>query len=110
MKIIENPNPVSVHINTFTCDKCSCKFECTDDEIKHESYSDANGRIGGTHFWSSTSYIDCPNCGERIVVARKSGYGSSVIGDQHVTEDWSLVAEGNPDNVDNAIKEIINAK
>lgn len=105
MRIIENPNPVSVHINTYTCDKCSCKFECTDDEIKHDYWSDAAryGTIGGTHFWRSTSYVDCPNCGERIVVSRKYGYGSSVIGDQHVTEDWSLIAEGNPDNVDNTI-------
>jgi hypothetical protein len=70
---------------------------------------DADGRLGGTHHWSSTSYVDCPNCGERIVVARKSGYGSSMIGDQHVTEDWSGI-EGNPDDLSDTIKNIINTK
>ncbi len=91
MRIIENPNPVSVHINTFTCDKCSCKFECTDDEIKHESYSDANGRLGGTHHWSHTAYIDCPNCGEKIVISRQSGYDSSMIDDCHIIEDYNII-------------------
>ncbi len=109
MKIIENPNPVSVHINTFTCNKCSCKFECTDNEIKIKHESDGDGIIGGTHHWSHTAYIDCPNCGERIVISRKSGYGSSMIDDYHVTEDYHI-AQGNPDNLYNTIKEIINTK
>jgi hypothetical protein len=111
MRIIENPNPVSVHINTFTCDKCSCKFECTDDEIKHESYSDANGMLGGTHHWNHTTYIDCPNCGEKIVISRQSGYGSSMIDDCHIIEDYHI-AQGNPDDPQmlDEIKNIINAK
>lgn len=108
MNIIENPNPTPTRV--FTCGKCSCKFECRDSEIKHEHGSDANGRLGGTHHWSSTSYVNCPNCGERIVVARKSGYGSSVIDDQHVTEDWSVIEEGNTDDLPDTIKGIINAK
>lgn len=111
MKIIENPNPVSVHINIFTCNKCSCKFECTDNEIKHDSWSDADGRLGGTHHWSSTSYVVCPNCGEKIVISRKSGYSSSMIDDYHVIEDYHIV-QGNPDDpqIPEEIKNIINAK
>lgn len=108
MDIIENPNPAPTHV--LTCGKCSCKFGCRDCEIRHEHGSDANGRIGGTHRWSITSYVDCPNCGERIVVARKSGYGSSVIGDEHVTEDWSLVADASPDGLPDATGDIVNAK
>lgn len=109
MRIIENPNPVPTHI--FTCENCSCKFECTDNEIKHDNWSDANGRIGGTHFWSSTSYVDCPNCGEKIIISRKSGYGSSMIDDWHITEDYHIV-QGNPDDpqIPEEIKNIINAK
>lgn len=109
MRIIENPNPVSIHIITFTCNKCSCKFECTDNEIEHETYCDINGRFGGTHHWSQTSYINCPNCGEKIVISRKAGYGSSMIDDCHITEDYQI-EQDNPDNVDNTIKEIINTK
>ena len=109
MRIIENPNPVPTHI--FTCENCSCKFECTDNEIKHDNWSDANGRIGGTHFWSSTSYVDCPNCGEKIIISRKSGYGSSMIYDWYITEDYHIV-QGNPDDpqIPEEIKNIINAK
>lgn len=109
MRIIENPNPVPTHI--LTCEKCSCKFECTDNEIKHDNWSDADGRIGGTHHWSHTAYIDCPNCGEQIVISRKSGYGSSMIDDWHITEDYHI-AQGNPDDpqIPEEIKNIINAK
>lgn len=109
MRIIENPNPVSIHINTFTCNKCSCKFECTDNEIEHESYCDINGRLGGTHHWSQTSYINCPNCHEKIVISRQAGYGSSVIDDCHIIEDYQI-GQDNPDNVDSTIKGIINTK
>lgn len=109
MRIIENPNPTPTFV--FTCDKCSCKFECTDNEIKHDSWNDAMGRIGGTHHWSTTTYINCPNCGEKIVISRKSGYGSSMINDCHITEDYHI-AQGNPDDAQmlDEIKNIINAK
>ena len=88
MKILENPNPVPTHI--MTCEKCQCKFEYTNTEIKRNNWSDANGRIGGTHNWSTTEFINCPNCGEQITISRKSGYGSSMLGDQHITEDFHL--------------------
>jgi predicted RNA-binding Zn-ribbon protein involved in translation (DUF1610 family) len=109
MRIIENPNPVPTFV--FTCPKCSCKFECTENEIKHKSCSDANGRLGGTHHWSTTTYINCPNCGEKIIISRQSGYGSSVIDDQHITENYHI-AQGNPDDpqIPEEIKNIINAK
>jgi len=66
--------------------------------------ADGNDRWCGT--WFELADIDG---GERIVVVRKSGYGSSMIGDQHVTEDWSVI-EGNPDDLSDTIKNIINTK
>ena len=109
MRIIENPNPVPTHI--LTCEKCSCRFECTENEIKHDNYSDAMGRMGGTYHWSRTTYINCPNCGGEIVISRQSGYDSSEIDDYHVTEDYHI-AQGNPDDtqIPDVIKNIIDAK
>ena len=77
MRILENPNPLPIHITT--CKKCQCKFEYSDIDIISKSHSDANGRIGGTHYWSTVKYIKCPNCGEQIIIEEKSGYSSSVI-------------------------------
>lgn len=88
MKILENPNPVTSHI--LVCKDCSCKFEFTDKDIVVDNWSDSNGRLGGTHHWSTKSYVKCPNCDKEIVISRKSGYGSSMIGDQHITEDYHL--------------------
>ena len=88
MRILENPNPVPTHI--LTCEKCSCKFEFTDKDVVVENWSDAHGRLGGTHNWSVTQYVTCPNCGEQITISRKAGYGSSMIGDQHITEDFQI--------------------
>lgn len=92
MKILENPNPVASHI--LVCKNCSCKFEFTDRDIKVDSWNDADGRIGGTHRWSTTSAVECPNCGKNILISRKAGYGSSMIGDQHITEDFHIEFEG----------------
>lgn len=90
MRILENPNPVQVHLYTLTCQKCLCKFECTNNEIKHKSWSDANGRLGGTHHFSTMEYVNCPNCGEQITVSKQSGYSSSMIGDYHITENYHI--------------------
>jgi membrane protease subunit (stomatin/prohibitin family) len=53
----------------------------------------------------------CPNCGEKIVISRQSGYGSSMIDDCHIIEDYHI-AQGNPDDSQmlDEIKNIINAK
>lgn len=91
MKILENPNPVPSYV--CKCVKCSCKFEFTDRDIIVKNWNDANGRLGGTHYWSVTKYVNCPNCGEQVIISRKSGYGSSMIGDQHITEDYHIEFE-----------------
>ena len=89
MKILENPNPMSTHI--LVCEKCKCKFEFTSIDIIKDSWGDSNGRMGGgTHRWSTTKYIKCPNCGEKIILSKQSGYGSSMIGDHHITEDYHI--------------------
>ena len=89
MKILENPNPLPIHITT--CKKCQCKFEYSDIDIISKSDSDANGRLGGTYYWSVTKYIKCPNCGEQIIIEEKSGYGSSMIGDTHIIRDYHIL-------------------
>ena len=91
MRILENPNPLPIHITT--CKKCQCKFEYSDIDIISKSHSDANGRIGGTHYWSTVKYIKCPNCGEQIIIEEKSGYSSSIIGDMHITRDYHIIDE-----------------
>lgn len=91
MKILENPNPVASHI--LVCKNCSCKFEITDRDIKVDSWNDADGRIGGIHRWSTKSYVKCPNCDKEIIISKKAGYGSSMIGDQHITEDFHIEFE-----------------
>ena len=88
MKILENPNPLPAHV--CRCKKCSCKFEYTDNDTVCSSWSDADGYIGGTHHWRTTKYVKCPNCGEEIIISRQSGYGSSMIDDQHITEDYHI--------------------
>lgn len=92
MKILENPNPVPTKV--CVCDKCSCKFEYKESEMKHEGWNDAYGRIGGMHHFSNTDYVECPNCGEKIVISRKSGYADSTIEGYHLTEDFHIEFEG----------------
>jgi len=85
MKILENPNPLpsTIHI----CKKCGCKFEYTDKDILKQYHSDANGRIGGTHYYYSQESVDCPNCGETYIIKSESGYTSSMIQPQLSEED-----------------------
>ena len=80
MRILENPNPTpnTVHI----CEKCQCKFEYTEKDVIKHTDSDANGRIGGTHYYSYQESVNCPNCGEPYIIKRESGYSSSCISHQ----------------------------
>lgn len=91
MTILENPNPIPTHV--CRCKKCSCKFEYTENDIKRESWNDAEGRLGGVHQFSSTDYVNCPNCGERITIRRKAGYADSTIEGWHLTEDYDIEKE-----------------
>jgi predicted RNA-binding Zn-ribbon protein involved in translation (DUF1610 family) len=85
MKIIENPHPLPT--TEHICAKCQCKFEYTEqDVIKHHD-SDANGRIGGTHYYSRQVSVACPNCGEPYILESKSGYTNSCIGCMDVDDD-----------------------
>ena len=88
MKIIDNPNPISTKV--ITCKECKCTFEYTDKDIVKENKSTANGRLGGRHYFQHIEYLECPNCKEKIVFIRKSGYGSSSLGDYHITEDYHI--------------------
>ena len=84
MKILENPNPVPSMVHV--CEKCQCKFEYTDNDVKKQTNSDANGRIGGTHYYSHQESVDCPNCGETYIIKSESGYASSCIS-HHINEE-----------------------
>ena len=75
MKILENPNPAKSKVHV--CEKCQCKFEFTKQDVKVNVSSDANGRLGGTHYYSRQVSVACPNCGEPYIIERKSGYSSS---------------------------------
>ena len=77
MRIIENPNPLPSTIHV--CAKCQCKFEYTENDVKKISESDANGRIGGTHYYYHQESVDCPNCGETYIIKSESGYASSCL-------------------------------
>lgn len=77
MKILENPNPLPSEIHV--CKGCGCKFEYTDRDIVKESGSDANGRIGGTHYYWYYESVTCPNCGEVYIIKQDSGYTNSCI-------------------------------
>ena len=46
--------------------------------MKHTD-SDANGRIGGTHYYSYQESVECPNCGEVCIIKKESGYTSSCL-------------------------------
>ena len=59
MKILNNPNPVVKEIKV--CPKCFCEFEYFEGDIHHYS----NGIMGPG--FKSYSWINCPNCGERII-------------------------------------------
>ena len=77
MKILENPNPAKSM--THVCEKCQCKFEFTTQDAKVKTCSDANGRIGGTHYYCRQVSVACPNCGNLYILKSKSGYSSSAI-------------------------------
>ena len=77
MKILDNPNPLPCTLHE--CAKCHCKFEYTDLDVKKHTDSDANGRIGGTHYYSYQESVDCPNCGETHIIKSESGYASSCL-------------------------------
>lgn len=77
MKILENPNPAKSKVHV--CEKCQCKFEFTAQDVKVDVSSDANGRIGGTHYYSRRMSVACPNCGEPYILERKSEYTNSCI-------------------------------
>lgn len=77
MKILENPNPLPSEIHI--CEKCGCKFEYTDRDISKQYHSDANGRIGGTHYYYNQESVDCPNCGETYIIKSESGYTNSCL-------------------------------
>ena len=77
MKILENPNPAKSKLHV--CEKCQCKFEFTERDVKVDVSSDANGRIGGTHYYCYQESVNCPNCGETYIIKSKSGYTSSCI-------------------------------
>ena len=77
MRIIENPNPLPT--TEHICEKCQCKFEYTDKDVVKQHHSDANGRIGGTHYYYYQESVNCPNCGETYIIKSKSGYTSSCI-------------------------------
>jgi DNA-directed RNA polymerase subunit RPC12/RpoP len=89
MRIIENPNPLPT--TEHVCAKCQCKFEYTEqDVIKHHD-SDANGRIGGTHYYCYQESVNCPNCGETYIIKSKSGYTSSCI--THQMDDEEIASK-----------------
>lgn len=77
MKILDNPNPAPSMVHV--CSKCQCKFEYTDKDVTKHTDSDANGRIGGTHYYSYQESVECPNCGETYVIKSESGYASSCL-------------------------------
>ena len=85
MKILENPNPAKSKVHV--CEKCQCKFEFTKQDVKVNISSDANGRIGGTHYYSRQVSVACPNCGEPYIIESKSGYSSSCINHMNSNED-----------------------
>ena len=85
MKILENPNPAKSKVHV--CEKCQCKFEFTERDVKVDVSSDANGRIGGTHYCSLQSSVACPNCGEPYILERKSGYTNSCLWCKDVDDD-----------------------
>lgn len=94
MKILENPNPAKSMVHV--CEKCQCKFEFTSQDVKVKASSDANGRIGGTHYYSRQVSVNCPNCGESYILENKSGYSSSCI--NHMNSD---------DEVESRFKELL---
>ena len=77
MRILENPNPVPTTVHV--CSKCQCKFEYTDKDVMKHTDSDADGRIGGTHYYSYQESVECPNCGEVHIIKKESGYTSSCL-------------------------------
>ena len=85
MKILENPNPAKSKVHV--CEKCQCKFEFTEQDVKVDVSSDANGRIGGTHYYSRQVSVACPNCGEMYILESKSGYTNSRIGCMDVDDE-----------------------
>ena len=88
MKILENPNPAKSKVHV--CEKCQCKFEFTKQDVKVNVSSDANGRLGGTHYYSRQVSVACPNCGEPYIIERKSGYSSSDISGDDMPGDCPL--------------------
>ncbi len=56
MKILENPNPAKSKVHV--CERCQCKFEFTERDVKVDVSSDANGRIGGTHYYSRQVLVE----------------------------------------------------
>ena len=89
MKILDNPNPLPCTLHE--CEKCHCKFEYTDIDVKKESWSDANGRIGGTHYYSHQESVDCPNCGATYIIKSESGYTDSCI--HHQINDEEIASQ-----------------
>jgi predicted RNA-binding Zn-ribbon protein involved in translation (DUF1610 family) len=69
------------------CEKCQCKFEFTTQDVKVNVSSDANGRIGGTHYYNRQVSVACPNCGELYLIESKSGYTSSCINNMNSDDD-----------------------
>ena len=79
MKILENPNPAPT--KEHVCEKCQCKFEFTPQDVTVRNHSDANGRIGGTHYYGVEYSVVCPNCGNKYIIKNKSGYHNSACYD-----------------------------
>lgn len=89
MKILENPNPAKSKVHV--CEKCYCKFEFTERDVKVDVSSDANGRIGGTHYYFRQVLVACPNCGKPYIIESKSGYTSSCI--NHMSNEDDVASE-----------------
>ena len=75
MKILENPNPVNSKVHV--CEKCQCKFEFTERDLRVSVNSDAECHIGGRHYYSLQVLVDCPNCGKPYIILNKDGYTNS---------------------------------
>lgn len=62
MKILREGTPATAIV---TCQHCSCQMEYTNKDMRID-YDSSNNQI--THIVKRNLYIECPCCGEHIVV------------------------------------------